>query len=156
MQEQAAVQAAEQTTDESKGALHAGLAHLQELADQRATERAVERLRASKAQHDEGQGEAGVEAGREWARFTAEFNELKALGTAWPALRRERLLDGVGDFVVRTVAGPVGHRTHREEILEQLVDEDEDGNRPALDEDGFWRGFAEGATEVWEKVGAQL
>lgn len=123
----------------------------------------VDRLRKSKVEHVGELESQGVAAGSEWAKGTAEFAELKRLGSWWEGTRhseRELYLTtiegnayGSGHSLAALITGDEHlHRSEGDQFWD-FVSGDGDQRRY---EDDFVRGFARGAVEVWDTVKDQI
>jgi hypothetical protein len=120
----------------------------------------ITRLRASKQKFEDVRQKEGSEAGRGWAKDTAEVEELERLQTArnrdWRGW--DEIFDnddpnrayGPGEIVVFLINPEAdGDRDAASQFWEQAVGEN---SRDLMYDGSFVRGFAEGALNIWEEV----
>ena len=102
----------------------------------------IERLKASKAAHEEQQTERGHAAGRRWAKHTAKYEELTRLDKVDPE-----------DEPINAIHKAVDPDAEQEwgEVLEALG-----ASHADLEDDTFAQAFLNGAREVYDEVEDQL
>jgi hypothetical protein len=98
-------------------------------------EKAVARLRASKAEGDAKLEAEGRAAGQDWARRMASFRDLKA---------------------VAEYDWPVDADATRMNLMEMVGGGEADPDEPGWFDDAWIEGFIAGATEVWEEVADKI
>jgi hypothetical protein len=112
-------------------------------------ETVIERLRASREESRERDQIGGTEAGRQWARDHATFDELKRLAAAW-----KQIPAGLGDQQYAEVffraVDPEREMT-TEELREYCF-----GDEQVNVSDPYVSGFFEGAVDVFEDVKDEL
>ena len=140
-------------------------AKLGEIASQRVLKTmsdVIDRLRASKAEHEDEDIQIGRDAGREWAEHLAEYKELKILAE----ISREHDGDGIelhfGDtpshqgpgerFFFAIHPDENSSRAEVRDFWESALGDEAKGAESAP----FVVGFAKGAVEVFEEVKDQL
>lgn len=118
-----------------------------------AAERAIERLRSSKAEFMDDAKERGRGVGAAWATDTAEYEELKRLADARIEGLETNNRMGPG-FIVAAI--DPDRCTSRSDVVAFWESLGFDRRDPDLDWAEFWEGFAEGAVEVFEPVEASI
>jgi hypothetical protein len=125
----------------------------------------VARLRASKQQASDSRYKEGYTAGQEWAKNSADAEELERLeavrdrsGYDWDRLfdSGSRVSDayGIGErFAFWIVPEGEGSRQSARDFWEAQAGDD---FKTLMFDDSFVHGFAEGALDVWAEVKDQL
>ncbi len=124
-------------------------------------ESVVERLRESKTRGDAEQKKLGIEAGREWAKTGAEYQELRNLAKTFErAEPREQdclFIVGSGNnlnggmLFLRAIRPGEDVDAEYSDFWESAFGEDQDDP-----DDELVQAFAEGALEVFNEVAAKL
>lgn len=123
----------------------------------------IQRLRASKLEQTSQEHTEGVQEGRDWATRYADFPELQRLSAWWDRSSeddREATFTtgdtdafGSGAYIATIITGEDRpNRALVDEFWDQALGDDD--NRRF--NDGFVRGFVDGALSVWEEVKDQV
>jgi hypothetical protein len=129
-------------------ALHVALANFEHRKGQ-TMETVIERLRASREESRQRNELSGIEAGREWARHHATFDELERLAAAW-----KQMPPGSSD---QEYAGVFCRAIDPErEMSASKLREHCFGEERANVSDAYVAGFFEGAVDVFEDVKDEL
>jgi hypothetical protein len=126
----------------------------------------VKRLKALQGQGDEEEYKAGKDAGREWAERVAKPKELKRLAGYIEQFARNSVSwwdvdypgwnapwGATGSFVLAIWPSRENDRDAPDEFWETALGEDA---KNRIDDADFFRGFGEGALEVWQEVEGEL
>ena len=136
---------------------------LGELASQKkeqSMDTVIDRLRASKAEHESDSFASGKELGEDWATHNAEYAELKSLDTAQGTLPYgvvSHQYDTAPEDCVFEVLYPDENDREHENVMAFrdaiFGNEHADYENTNLE---FWSGFVDGALTIWLQVEAKL
>lgn len=115
----------------------------------------IERLRASKEASATEFHRAGVSAGEEWAKNSAEYDELHLLEENLHELIPAGA-DRAADRFVFTVHPELAGDTQAAARFWEFALDEELVDEAMMDNDEFVRGFSEGALAVWREVRDQI
>jgi hypothetical protein len=121
----------------------------------------IERLRASKEASATEFHRAGVSAGEEWAKNSAEYDELHLLGENQASLH-ELIPAGAdhggraGERFVFAIHPELAGDTQAAARFWEFALDEELVEQAMMDSDEFVRGFTEGALALWNEVRDQI
>lgn len=124
-------------------------------------EKVVERLRKSREKSADEHYQRGVEYGKEWAKEGAEAVELERLATLkhdHSYHQIEHQLDALSIFntILPEEVDDVDHRDKLEWWERNIFDESKNAFQAIANRPEFFRGFVDGACDIWRKVEPKL